>query len=264
MAGTVLTFILNAQKVVDARTGGSVGPSSFTALVAPLVPVLDDGARRSQGARKATLLAHRGWAEFLRERDEPEHHDPSAFYMQALAIDPANPYAHAMLGHWMLSNHQDRAAAIAHFDTAAASVEARPYVRRMELAALKNNSFNDNAAEIVRVADAIRLEGGAIEPGMRRDIHGLYYGLWGKADDPLLHALPPDAHVAFYRWLFADDLADPTREPSYVLYLVAIEEHAGHRDAARAELVALRTRLGDGDPSLKRKIDASLKRLGKS
>ena len=250
--------------VRDARLGGTVGPASFMAFVAPLVPVLDDGVRRAQGAHKATLLAHRGWAEFLRERDEPEHHNPSAFYTQALGIDPANPYAHAMLGHWMLSDHQDRAAAIAHFDAAAASAETRPYVRRMELAALKNNSFNDNAAEILRVANAIRFEGGSIEPGTRRDIHSLYYGLWGKADDPLLHALPPDEHAVFYRWLFADDLADPTREPSYALYLVAIEEHAGHRDAARAELTTLRARLGDGDGPLKREIAAALARLGKS
>ena len=245
----------------QARVAAS---ANFTTVSTPLARVLDEGVPRATGSRQADLIAHRGWAEFLRERDEPEHHDPSAFYARALAVDGANPFAHAMLGHWMLWDHQDRAAALAHFDAAVASGRERPWVRYLEIAALKSNSFTDNAAEIVRVANAVRREGGTIDAAIRRDIHSLYYSVGRDKDDPLLAALPPEEHVTFYRWLFADDLADPKREPSYVLNLVALEEHAGHRDVARAELTALRARIADGEPQLKRQIDTELKRLGKA
>ena len=77
---------------------------------------------------------------------------PASFIAMACAASvlATGAFAHAMLGHWMLWDHQDRAAALAHFDAAAASGRERPWVRYLEIAALKSNSFTDNAAEIVR------------------------------------------------------------------------------------------------------------------
>jgi hypothetical protein len=56
----------------------------------------------------------------------------------------------------------------------------------------------------------------------------------------LLTALPADAHLATYRWLFDEDLRDSTREPSYTLHLAQLQEHAGDTAGALALMRRLR------------------------
>jgi len=51
--------------------------------------------------RRADVLAHLGWATFLKSRDSGTR-DPAAQYNQALAIDRTNVYANAMLAHWLM------------------------------------------------------------------------------------------------------------------------------------------------------------------
>jgi hypothetical protein len=58
---------------------------SFSRVVDKLDPVLHRGAAGSQGTRKADLLAHLGWGEFLRWREGRTELDPEPLYRQALA-----------------------------------------------------------------------------------------------------------------------------------------------------------------------------------
>ena len=66
---------------------GDQGPTPFSATVDMLVPVMSRGVVAAEGSRKADLLAHLGWADFLRWRDGRRELDPSQRYRQALAVD---------------------------------------------------------------------------------------------------------------------------------------------------------------------------------
>lgn len=228
------------------------GPRSFTEMVAPLTPMLDRGALEATGARKADLLAHRGWADFLRGRDGRTG-DPVRFYRAAVDADARNPFAHAMWGHWLLWSGGDRREALDHFAAAAAAGRERAWVRQLQLAALQNGGTSEDGAETLRVANAVRMEGGTLDAGTRRRIHAMYWTWMDRPTDRarLLAALAPDAHLATYHWLFDDDLRDSTREASYALHLAQIEEHAGdsalalarfHRLDASARALGLRER----------------------
>ena len=93
---------------------------------------------KARGPRKADLLAHLGWADFLRWREGQRQLDPADRYRQALAVDPSNVYAHAMLGHWLLWSSDSVVDANRHFDAALQSGRERPFVRRLQLAGLGN------------------------------------------------------------------------------------------------------------------------------
>jgi hypothetical protein len=74
----------------------------FSDIVEKLVPVLARGVSSASGVRKADLLAHIGWAYFLKARNGPGNMDPEQQYRLALEIDPSSPYAHVHWGHWII------------------------------------------------------------------------------------------------------------------------------------------------------------------
>jgi hypothetical protein len=82
---------------------------SFADLVAPLDPVINRGIAGSSGPRKADLLAHAGWATFLKWRAGQRGLDPDPQYGQALATDAGNPYANAYRAHWLLWTRNEKA-----------------------------------------------------------------------------------------------------------------------------------------------------------
>jgi hypothetical protein len=129
---------------------GSQEPTPFTAIVDRLVPVLSRGVVAANGPRKADLLAHLGWADFLRWRDGQRSLDPAAWYRQALAADSQNVYAHAMLAHWTLWNDGKLEDTNGHFASALKSGRERSYVRRLQLAALANTSDGAGEVELLR------------------------------------------------------------------------------------------------------------------
>jgi tetratricopeptide (TPR) repeat protein len=138
----------------DARPGPG---QRFAVITDAVTPALDRALVSAEDERRADLLAHLGWATFLRMRDGHEG-DPAPSYQEALAIDPDNVFANAMLGHWLLWRSAGQMeAAREHFDRAlAAAGDRRPYVRQLQLAALRNrNEAGD--AELLRVANEMRM-----------------------------------------------------------------------------------------------------------
>ena len=70
---------------------------SFTDTANLVLPVLDKSLSTAKGQYAADLLAHIGWANFLKSRDgsgSPETIAKS--YQEAVKLDPNNPYANAM------------------------------------------------------------------------------------------------------------------------------------------------------------------------
>jgi hypothetical protein len=204
----------------------AAGGARFSDAVDPLLPTLTGGADTAVGRRKADLLAHVGWAQFLKSRDGGEAVDPEPFYRQALEADPSNPHAHAHWGHWLAWERRPLDEATAHFDAALASGRVRPYVRSVQLSALQlARTGASQAAFLGAVADMVRNQE-PVEPGVRNAVFALYAR---TCDDPerldrLAAAVPPAAQIAVIRALFFDVDFDPAREPLRDACLARLQE----------------------------------------
>src|SRR6188768_3412898 len=63
---------------------------TFTAIVNKVSPVLINGVLKSDGVRKADLLAHLGWGDYLRYRENQRELHPDTYFDDALKVDPSN------------------------------------------------------------------------------------------------------------------------------------------------------------------------------
>jgi len=231
-----------------------------------LVPVLARGASSAGGVRKADMLAHVGWAFFLRSRDGQAGLDPEKQYRQALEIDPANPYAHAHWGHWTLWRGGKLEAAREHFSAAIASGRARNYVRRIQLAALKNLQSDQGDGEFLAVVNEMRKNQEKIDSQARNDVYTIYFFAFsGSRDDRfqnLLTAVPATEQLATFQALFYDDDFDKGKRPSRESYRASLLEAAGRREEALRIWLTVRQGLPAGDRSgLGDRAAAAIKRL---
>ncbi len=208
----------------------------FTDAVDPLAPILTRGIASASNARRADLLAHFGWANFLRGRDGQSELNPEPQYRQALAADQSNPYAHAYLAHWLLWNQ--RAAALpearVHFAAALSSTRARSEVRDKQLAAYLNLR-DAGEPDFMRAVTEMRKHNEPIDERSQRALRNTYESLCGiiargydyeKRGDVLRSALSAADHIANVQMLFVvGDAAQPA---------------ALSRDACRATLLRSR------------------------
>ncbi len=246
---------------------GDQGPTPFSATVEMLVPVISRGVVTAEGSRKADLLAHLGWADFLRWRDGQRDLEPGERYRQALAVDSQNVYAHAMAGHWMLWTGGDLEGANRHFASALSSGRERPYVRRLQLAALANGRDEASDLEILRVANAMRKGEEPIAPGDRDRIWQIYYARFvsspAKASiERLLAAVPPAEQVATYRWAFENSGYVESKGFLYEYLLARLQDSAGEDAKALAGYRSVRSKIPAGVlDRVRSNVDSAILRL---
>jgi len=208
-------------------TDVGTGRARFSDTIDPLLPALTRGVETVAGRRQADLLAHVGWAYFLKSRDGgTDESDPEPFYRRAVAADPSNPYAHAHWGHWLAWKRRPIDDAGAHFAAALASGRARPYVRSLQLAALQLAGTDaSQSAFLAAVADMVRNQE-PVAPGVRNAVLGLYER--ACRDDTrlarLAAAVPPATQIAVIRALFFDVDFDPARESARDACLTNLQE----------------------------------------
>ncbi len=221
--------------------------SRFSDIVGKVAPVLDRGASTAQGRRKADLLAHLGWAEFLRSRDGVPTAAPDQYYSQALKIDPQNAYAHAMLGHWLLWHGGRVAEAREQFSLAlAAAGPHRDLVRALQLSGYENVHSDEAEMELVRVANDMRSAGDQVDPYTRSALWAIYYFYFSSQSSrlqQLLAALPAAEQLATFGWLFDVSDFDPSKALSRELYRAILQEAAGQRVQALQALLSVRSKL---------------------
>ncbi|HEX9663132.1 MAG TPA: toll/interleukin-1 receptor domain-containing protein [Candidatus Binatia bacterium] len=236
----------------DAGVNYFRGNSSyFEELVNRTLPVLSRGASGAKSERLANLLAHTGWAEYLRERAGVGGLEPAERYRHALDIDPGNVYGHAMWGFEILRKRGSVAAANQHFSAALESGREHEYLRSLQISALLQTYTNvwiedpEREKEAIRVANQMRINGETRPKGWGRDsFKGKLWRIYhfGVVTDdrlaPLLAALPPAEHLSLFRWLFPeDDLPKGDGAPSlfnFLFVLAQLEEQAGDRAGALA------------------------------
>ena len=215
------------------------GDPSFSAVSDKLTPVLLRAASRTQGREKADVLAHLGWLTFLKWRDGARNLSVAQPYQQALAIDPGNLYAHAMLAHWLLypgGGEGTLADARVHFAAALASAktpEERQFVRSWEAAALMNRD-EEFAPELVRLAAAMAAQGDTLSPATRSKILWLAYTLPGwRGLDHLTDSVALTQQQDAFPWL-THGLDAAERNPLYRGVFARLTELSG--DTAGAVL----------------------------
>jgi hypothetical protein len=244
------------------------GQTFADAMIRPLA-VLDRAAPFAHGARQGDLLAHLGWATFLRWRDSDRNLRPAEAYQRALAADPGNPFANVMLGHWILSwEHGPDALARArqYFRTAVDAGRELGEVRRFQLAALGNDGSVESRLETVRVMNEMRTRTQPLPPGIVSSAWSMYYfALNGHASlsvSDLMHVLPPTDHLQTYRWAFEDYAQrDDGSRLQFRFYVARLRAAAGETASAADSLRVLRKELGNNSGPLRDAVDAALKEL---
>lgn len=246
----------------DSRPGPG---RAFSDIVNPVLPVLERGLLAATGERKADLLAHLGWAEFLRFRDDGVIRNPDMRYREAVQLDAKNPYAHANLGHWILWRNGTLDAARHEFSTALESGRAHAYVRRMQIFALLNRTRDDADAEILRVVNDMRKNKEPVDDRARARMFSICASVVGgdeAAAQTLRTALAPAEQLETFHALFYEQDFEPAKRPTREVCLAMLQEAAGRPEDALRTLQAVRAEL-TANPArrLARTVDVSLARL---
>ena len=242
------------------------GQETFTQVVERILPTLTEALISATGQRAADLRAHLGWADFLRTREGASGLDPAAHYRRALADEPANVYAHAMWGHYLMAQRGPIAETRQHFDAALASGRERAYVRGLQLAALLYSHETEAVHEALRVASDMRTRGESVEAGVRDRLWSYAYArlLRKTSRAELLAALPGKDLLETFLWLYPENDMRPDRRTMWRFYAGVLEEAAGEKTAARSRFERLQVDLereGVSGP-LRDEVVEAMQRLG--
>lgn len=238
-------------------------------------PVLSRDAVSGGGERGADLLAHMGWADFLRLRQGVPGLDPVQLYRRAIDIDPGNVFAHTMWGFEVLRKHGPLAEANRHFTIALESRRKREYVRRMQISALRFNQDPSLDGEVIRVAKEMMIGGEAMPADTPHS--SLRWKLWssiywnrfvthsaGDDNRQFLSTLSPADHLATFRWLYPENEIPQDKYDPYLYILAQLQELNGDRTGALVSYRQLLSRLASKKITTGRMVDdanAAIKRL---
>jgi hypothetical protein len=192
--------------------------------------------------------------------------NPTEWYEEALSIDAGNPYANAMLAHWVLFQEDDVARAVKLFDLALRAGRALDAVRMMQWGGYGSSRTLEADAERVRLADAMRRNGEKLNTAQAQALWGSYFSgvpiNRTKERQVLLTALLPDDHLSTLSWAFAEYGAkDESRRRTIQYYEMLLHARAGRPDQAIAGLQTLEKELVQSPGTLRNAVQAALKRL---
>ncbi len=205
--------------------------------LARLKNVLEAGLSRAgdRTPRAADILAHLGWVHWLNEKMAfKEFHGAEPLFTQAIAIDPSNVFANAMMGNWLLQTHGDNATAIRSFQTAVSTGKERPLVRAMQVGGLMHDDDPGMRAELVKVLNQMRASNEPLDPGTRSRARYLYDVTMAQGDEfrEVLTAVPADENWKTYMWLSPSAPADAGERCKRDFVQASLAEFAGDRAAA--------------------------------
>jgi tetratricopeptide (TPR) repeat protein len=235
------------------------------AMLDQIMPILEAGLTRTQGAQAADIQAHLAWAhwfnEDLAQRESGDAGEENL--RQALKLDPANPLANAMMADSTLRTDGDLTKALSYFHNAEATGKARPLVRMFELTSLLRFDNKGSRAELVRVANAMRKGGEPLEGEYRSRVADMCFDPNLRYLDELMESLtaaPPGEVWLTYEWL------DPNPDSDYRLRMhrfveASLLEVSGDKTGALARFRELQKGLKDQPGSFKDQVDAAVTRL---
>ncbi len=243
----------------------------FSAIAAPkidqLFNQLDIQRSHAQGTVLADVEAHIGWTHWLNRMiafrefgDAPEKN-----LRDALAIDPNNVYANAMLANILIKLHEDLPQAQPYMAAALASGKERVLVRRLQIGALlMRTGMSGSCAEFVRVANQMGLGNEAMESDDKRRIVSRCFSIYNSHKEltEVLSAVPPDQVWASYQWLIQNDPDRPAHSLDSDFISASLLEASGKPAEALAKFRDLQRRLEpDTGFSFRAQIEEAVKRL---
>ena len=231
-----------------------------------IMSILDAGLTRGKGSQAADVQAHIGWAHWLNQHIAQREFGPAAEQnlRAALAIDPLNVYANAMLGNWMLQNGQSLAEAAQHFDTAVATGKARPLVRQMQFGALIDLDKAGARAQLVKIANDMRKSN---EPLASQDRSGILSFCFNptltdhKELVESLSAVPADEAWKTYLWLDNPSGQDGTQSLAHDFIHANLLEIEGKQQESLQVCRLLQKQLKDHPGSMASAVNAAVARL---
>ena len=233
----------------DMRLGDG---QTFSELVDPLLPVLYMGTANPDKELAADMLAHIGWANYLKRIDGRLEVKIEESYARALELDPDNPYAHIHWAFWVLHNNNDRdygepniRKARRHIDAALASGRDRAYVTDLAIYSLDGSSYRGSEEEMLRLAYELAQVNEPLTSDHMRALHSLFEPI-SRGHDPrglerleaLSEVLPPEKLLATFNWILNGmDVGKPlaAKDLSGNRYIVGrLQEAAGNEARALA------------------------------
>jgi tetratricopeptide (TPR) repeat protein len=226
-----------------------------------MTPVLEAGLGSAKDYRAADVLAHLAWLNLLKEKMLCESGLIEEHLRRALKMDPANVYANAMLGDWLLETNSSLDEAHAHFATALKSGKVKAFVRGCQLQSMIYNNAPGVRGELIRVVNDMRKNGESLGDGNRSRIHS-YFSPTVTDDSEVreaVSAVPPDEAWATYRWVCPSDNAPDSQEARFIQ--AHIDEVAGKKSEAVQIYQQLAKETGGSPASLAQRVRDALKRL---
>jgi hypothetical protein len=231
-----------------------------------IMAILDSGLTRTKGPQAADVQAHLGWAHWLNQHIGEREFGPAAEQnlRAALASDPSNVYANAMLGNWMLQNGGSFTEAMQHLDRAVSTGKVRPFVRSLQLGGLINLDQTGARAELIKAANDMRKSSESFDEEYKKRILGFCF-------DPLvtdhgelaesLTAVPPDEAWKTYLWI--DDKPEGGRSQLMVHDFIDANllELSGKRQESLERYRLLQQELKNHSGTMKNSVDAAIARL---
>ncbi|HTW80109.1 MAG TPA: hypothetical protein VME23_11240 [Terracidiphilus sp.] len=234
--------------------------------------ILDAGLTRSKGSQAADIQAHLGFAHWLNQKIAEREFGPAAEQdlRAALATDPSNVYANAMMGNWMLQNRGNFSQAIHYLDSAVSTGKERPFVRTMQLGGLIDLDQPGARAEVVKVANNMRSSGEDLDAGIKKDILTFCFDPIITHREELtesLSAVPPDDAWKTYLWL--DDTKKEGIDQKMQLQVrdfiqANLLEISGKRQESLAKFRALLQELVGNGSAMENPVRAAIARLSHS
>lgn len=235
-----------------------------------MMSILESGLTRSKGTRAADVQAHLGWAHWLNQHiAEREFGSASEQnFRAALATDPGNAYANAMLGNWMLQNGGNFSESIQHLDRAVDTGRVLPFVRRLQLGGLIGYDHAGARRELVKAANSMRAHGETLEPSDRRRVFGFCCDIAVNDQDELvesLSAVPVQDAWLTYLWLDepgSEDSSNPLQAAMHDYVQANLLEISGQRAQALQQFRTLQQKLRSSPSgALKDDVAAAVTRM---
>jgi hypothetical protein len=234
-----------------------------------IMPILDAGLTRSIGAQAADIQAHIGWAHWLNQHIAEREFGAAAEqnFHAALALDPSNVYANAMLGNWMLQNGGGLSEAAQHLNNAVSTGKARPFIRELQIGGLLYLDKKGARAELVKATNDMRSSGESLDEAEKKRILGFCFDSVVTDHEELaesLSAVPPDDAWKTYLWL--DDKPEDGQGQIMVREFIQANllELSGNRQESLEKYRLLQKELKNGSGRMKNSVDAAIARLSQS
>lgn len=264
---------LNAAMLWDENFSVSVPDDQSPATVAApeldeILTTLEAGLSRSKGDRAADVQAHLGWAHWLNQQIADREFGSAAEqdFRAALATDPQNVYANAMLGSWILLHGRDVAEARRHFDTAVSTGKARPFVRSLEIGGLLSSDVPGARAGLMKTANDMRRNGEPLDSDARRRILTFCCDALNTHEEitESLSAVQTADTWQTYLWLdeaLAQDADTRTLNLKRSFIQASLLEVGGQTQPALLQFRSLQAQLADRPGSLLDAANAGIARL---